>query len=57
MYQAGAPEDDLRERIEEMERMRESVFQEMDANRDGFIDYRKLIPTILSRITDGRSVI
>ncbi|CAG9763399.1 unnamed protein product [Ceutorhynchus assimilis] len=41
MYQQGAPEDDMRERIEEMERMRESVFKEMDTNNDGFIDYRE----------------
>lgn len=41
MYQQGAPEDDMRERIEEMERMRESVFKEMDTNRDGFIDYNE----------------
>lgn len=39
MYQEGHPEDDMRERIEEMERMRESVFQEMDKNEDGFIDF------------------
>lgn len=41
MYQQGAPEDDMRERIEEMERMRESVFKEMDTNHDGFIDYNE----------------
>ncbi|CAG9824752.1 unnamed protein product [Phaedon cochleariae] len=41
MYQQGAPEDDMRERYEEMERMRESVFNEMDRNRDGFIDYNE----------------
>lgn len=29
MYQSGAPEDDIRERIEEMERMREQVFKEV----------------------------
>lgn len=43
MYQAGAPEDDMRERMEEMERMRETVFQEMDKNRDGFIDYSEFL--------------
>lgn len=41
MYQAGAPEDDMRERIEEMERMREHVFQEADTNRDGLISYEE----------------
>ncbi|KAI4469754.1 nucleobindin [Holotrichia oblita] len=43
MYQAGAPEDDMRERAEEMERMRESVFKEVDTNKDGFIDYNEFI--------------
>lgn len=43
MYQQGAPEDDMRERVEEMERMRESMFREMDINRDGFIDYREFL--------------
>ncbi|XP_044759218.1 nucleobindin-2 [Coccinella septempunctata] len=43
MYQAGAPEDDIRERIEEMERMREQVFREVDTNKDGFIDYQEFI--------------
>ncbi|XP_045463171.1 nucleobindin-2 [Harmonia axyridis] len=43
MYQAGAPEDDIRERMEEMERMREQVFREVDSNRDGFIDFQEFI--------------
>ncbi|KAG5886570.1 hypothetical protein JTB14_011282 [Gonioctena quinquepunctata] len=43
MYQQGAPEDDMRERYEEMERMRESVFNEMDRNRDGFIDFQEFL--------------
>ncbi|ENN75549.1 hypothetical protein D910_10277 [Dendroctonus ponderosae] len=43
MYQQGAPEDDMRERVEEMERMRESVFGEMDQNRDGFIDFQEFL--------------
>lgn len=43
MYQQGAPEDDMRERVEEMERMRESVFNEMDVNRDQFIDYNEFL--------------
>lgn len=37
MYNEGAPEDDMRERIEEMERMREHVFNEVDKNKDGLI--------------------
>lgn len=43
MYQQGAPEDDIRERVEEMERMRESVFKEMDTNKDGFIDFEEFL--------------
>jgi hypothetical protein len=37
MYTPGASEDDMRERIEELERMREHVFKEADVNRDGLI--------------------
>lgn len=37
MYNEGAPEDDLRERAEDMERMREHVFEEADLNKDGLI--------------------
>lgn len=43
MYAEGAPEDDMRERVEEMERMRESVFKEVDTNKDGFIDYQEFL--------------
>lgn len=43
MYQQGHPEDDMRERAEEMERMRESVFHEMDTNQDGFIDFSEFM--------------
>lgn len=39
MYQAGAPEDDMKERVEEMERMREHVFNEADKNKDGKFEY------------------
>lgn len=38
MYNEGAPEDDLVERAEEMERMREHVFTEVDRNGDGVIE-------------------
>ncbi|XP_026477023.1 nucleobindin-2-like isoform X1 [Ctenocephalides felis] len=41
LYQQGAPEDDMRERAEEMERMREHVFAEADTNRDGLISYKE----------------
>ena len=37
MYDPNASEDDQAERIEEMERMREHVFQESDLNHDGLI--------------------
>jgi len=37
MYTPGAAEDDMRERIEELERMREHVFKEADTNKDGLI--------------------
>lgn len=45
LYSEGAPEDDIYERREEMERMREHVFNEADLNHDGLIRYalRKLL--------------
>ncbi|GLG96125.1 Uncharacterized protein GBIM_02944, partial [Gryllus bimaculatus] len=43
LYQAGAPEDDMRERREEMERMREHVFNEADTNKDGLISYQEFL--------------
>jgi len=43
MYKEGAPEDDMRERYEEMERMREAAFNEMDTNKDGFITYEEFL--------------
>lgn len=43
VYQQGLPEDDMRERAEEMERMREHVFTEADRNRDGLIDFQEFI--------------
>ncbi|XP_015126263.1 nucleobindin-2 isoform X2 [Diachasma alloeum] len=39
----GNPEDDPREREEEMERMREHMFSEADTNQDGFIDYQEFL--------------
>lgn len=39
LYTEGAPEDDINERREEMERMREHVFNEADLNHDGLIRY------------------
>jgi hypothetical protein len=40
LYTEGAPEDDIYERREEMERMREHVFNEADLNHDGLIRYK-----------------
>jgi nucleobindin len=42
MYDPNAPEDDMRERREEMERMREHVFSESDTNKDHLIRYAPL---------------
>lgn len=42
LYTQGAPEDDINERREEMERMREHVFNEADLNHDGLIRYRRM---------------
>lgn len=43
MYQDGVPEDDLIERYEEMERMREHVFKEADIDKNGFINYHEFL--------------
>ena len=37
VYDPNAPEDDMAERYEEMERMREHVFNETDVNKDYLI--------------------
>ena len=39
VYDPNEPEDDMREREEEMERMREHVFKESDTNKDHLISY------------------
>lgn len=39
VYQQGLPEDDMRERAEEMERMREHVYKEADGNQDRLISF------------------
>lgn len=39
LYAQGAPQDDFLKRAEEMERMREHVFNEADLNKDGLIRY------------------
>lgn len=45
LYTENAPEDDIYEKQEELERMREHVFNEADTNHDNLIRYalRKLI--------------
>lgn len=43
VYQQGLPEDDMRERAEEMERMREHVYKETDMNRDRLISYDEFL--------------
>lgn len=43
LFISGVPEDDLRERAEEMERMREHVFKEADVNKDGLISFDEFL--------------
>ncbi|XP_069976556.1 nucleobindin-2-like [Penaeus vannamei] len=43
MYDPNAPEDDINERYEEMERMREHVFKESDINRDNLISFEEFL--------------
>lgn len=43
VYQQGLPEDDMRERAEEMERMREHVYKEADVNRDRLISFDEFL--------------
>jgi hypothetical protein len=43
VYQQGLPEDDMRERAEEMERMREHVFKEADTDRNHLISFDEFI--------------
>jgi len=43
VYDPNAPEDDMAERYEEMERMREHVFNETDINRDFLISFPEFL--------------
>lgn len=43
VYQQGLPEDDMRERAEEMERMREHVYKEADSDRDRLISFSEFM--------------
>jgi hypothetical protein len=42
-YDPNAPEDDIREREEEMERMREHVFKESDLDKDRMISFEEFL--------------
>ena len=42
-YDPNAPEDDMREREEEMERMREHVFKESDKDKNRMISYEEFL--------------
>nr|XP_045584893.1 nucleobindin-2-like isoform X3 [Procambarus clarkii] len=43
MYDPNAPEDDINERFEEMERMREHVFKESDTDKDSLISFQEFV--------------
>jgi len=43
MYDPNAPEDDMTERYEEMNRMREHVMNEIDKNQDKLITLEEFI--------------
>lgn len=43
VYQSGLPEDDMRERAEDMERMREHVFKEADKDKDHLISFSEFL--------------
>ena len=43
MYDPNNPEDDLRERYEDMARMREHVFGELDADKDHMISKEEFL--------------
>ncbi|XP_042231034.1 nucleobindin-2-like isoform X1 [Homarus americanus] len=43
MYDPNASEDDINERYEEMERMREHVFKESDIDKDNLISFREFV--------------
>lgn len=43
VYQPGHSEDDMREREEEMERMREHVMREVDTNGDRMVSLEELL--------------
>ena len=49
MYNKDAPEDDMMERYEEMNRMREHVMNEVDKDKDSMISFREFIDSTNER--------
>ena len=47
VYNKDAPEDDMKERAEEMERMREHVFKESDIDKNNLISFEEAIKSSL----------
>ena len=43
VYNKDAPEDDMKERAEEMERMREHVFKESDIDKNNLISFEEFL--------------
>ncbi len=43
LYDPNAPEDDMMERYEEMNRMREHVFNEIDKNNDKMVSLDEFV--------------
>ena len=43
IYDPDAPEDDMMERYEEMNRMREHVMKEVDKDKDAMISFREFV--------------
>lgn len=48
VYNASAPEDDMTERYEEMNRMREHVMNEVDKNKDKLISIEEFLESTKS---------
>ena len=52
VYNKDAPEDDMLERAEEMERMREHVFKESDVDRNNLISFEEFLSETKVRSRD-----
>lgn len=48
MYNSSNPEDDMVERDEEMNRMREHVFTEIDTDKDGLVSLEEFMKSTKS---------